>query len=56
MDRVAEQTKRATDPSVKGLDKHESKVETGKVGDAAGVALAKDAVEERAWAAAGEEK
>jgi len=43
--RVAQETQRATDPSVKGLYEHETKVEAGKVGDAAGVALAKDAVE-----------
>jgi hypothetical protein len=38
------------------LDQHKAEVETGEVGDAAGVALAEDAVEERAWAAAGEEE
>jgi hypothetical protein len=53
---IAEQTQRATDPAVKGLDQHEAKVEAGEVGDAAGVALAEDAVEERAWTAAGEEE
>jgi hypothetical protein len=56
VDGVAEKTKRATDPSVKGLYKHESKVKAGKVSNAARVALAKDAVEERAWSAAGEEE
>jgi hypothetical protein len=53
---IAEQTQRATDPAVKGLDEHEAEVETGEVGDAAGVALAENAVEERAWAAASEEE
>jgi len=43
--RVAQETQRATDPSVKGLYQHETKVEAGEVGDAAGVALAEDAVE-----------
>jgi hypothetical protein len=38
------------------LDQHEAEVEAGEVGDAAGVALAENAVEERAWAAASEEE
>ncbi len=57
VDGIAKKTKRATDPSIKGLTSMNPKLRQVEVVlNAARVSFAKDAVEERARSAAGEEE